>query len=168
MSAGLVLVALAVFAAGCFLVEKRRRRTHPVPSGHQAALVFPHEQEWELYHNALSLCSMKTRVCLSELGILYADRPIDLIETGAYENLRPALLRVNPAGTVPPCWLNRGALAERWRSMLAICSITIARLRGIHTSPMCGLMSGNTCFIQPASSLWRNAMFSSVNAPPLK
>ncbi|MEN8160903.1 MAG: glutathione S-transferase family protein, partial [Myxococcota bacterium] len=53
------------------------------------------------YHNALSLCSKKTRVCLDELGIPYKSHHIDLIETGAYENIRPKLLDVNPAGTVP-------------------------------------------------------------------
>lgn len=84
-----------------FLVEHRRRRRGPVPPGFQADRTFPHEDEWELYHNALSLCSMKTRLCLAELGIDYRSHPIDLIETGAYENLRPKLLRVNPAGTVP-------------------------------------------------------------------
>jgi len=84
-----------------FVVEKRRRRTHPVPPGHQADIDLPHEHEFELYHNALSLCSMKTRVCLAELRIPYASRHIDLIETGRYENIRPKLLTVNPGGTVP-------------------------------------------------------------------
>lgn len=44
---------------------------------------------------------MKARVCLAELRIPYASHPIDLIETGAYENIRPAFLGVNPGGTVP-------------------------------------------------------------------
>jgi len=44
---------------------------------------------------------MKTRVCLAELDIAYESHPIDLIETGAYENIRPAYLEVNPGGTVP-------------------------------------------------------------------
>ena len=61
----------------------------------------PYEQEFELYHNAFSLCSMKSRLCLSELGIPYRSHPVDLIETGAYENIRAGFLRVNPAGTVP-------------------------------------------------------------------
>ena len=92
---------LAVLLVGGWFVENRRRKTHPVPPGHQSGIVIPHEQEFELYHNALSLCSMKTRVCLSELRIPYASHPIDLIETGCYENIRPRLLNVNPAGTVP-------------------------------------------------------------------
>ena len=96
-----VFGGLLVLAIGWFLVEKRRRRTHPVPPSHQPDLVFPHEAEWELYHNVLSLCSMKTRVCLAELQIPYEGHHIDLIETGAYETLRPELLRVNPGGTVP-------------------------------------------------------------------
>lgn len=99
--AGYVIAGLAIGAIGWFLFEKRRRRTHPVPPGFQADLEFPHEAEWELYHNALSLCSMKTRVCLAELRIPYVGHHVDLIETGAYETLRPRLLRVNPGGTVP-------------------------------------------------------------------
>ncbi|MEM9173714.1 MAG: glutathione S-transferase family protein [Myxococcota bacterium] len=98
---GFVLIGLILVGIGAFLVEKRRRKTHTVPPGHQPDLVFPHEAEWELYHNALSLCSMKTRVCLAELGIPYRGHHIDLIETGAYETLRPKLLGVNPGGTVP-------------------------------------------------------------------
>jgi len=61
----------------------------------------PYEQEFELYRNALSLCSMKTRVCMAELGVPYKSHAIDLIETGAYENIRSAFLAVNPGGTVP-------------------------------------------------------------------
>jgi glutathione S-transferase len=38
---------------------------------------------------------------MAELAIPYRSHPIDLIETGAYENIRPKLLRVNPGGTVP-------------------------------------------------------------------
>jgi len=84
-----------------WLWEKSRRVTHPVPEGHRPDIALPHDHEFELYHNALSLCSMKVRFCLSELGIAYASHPIDLIETGAYENIRPAFLSVNPGGTVP-------------------------------------------------------------------
>ncbi len=74
---------------------------HSVAPGYHGELEFPHDEPFELYHNALSLCSMKTRVCLAELGIAYKSHHIDLIETGAYENIRPKLLDVNPGGTVP-------------------------------------------------------------------
>jgi glutathione S-transferase len=40
-------------------------------------------------------------VCLDELGIGYRSHPIDLIETGAYENIRAPFLAVNPAGVLP-------------------------------------------------------------------
>lgn len=100
MLATLLVLAL-VAAVGWWVWERSRRRTHPVPEGHQPDVQLPYEQEFELYHNALSLCSMKTRVCLAELGIPYRSHPIDLIETGAYENIRPAFLAVNPGGTVP-------------------------------------------------------------------
>ena len=73
-----------------------------VPSGGlHPEITLPHEQEWELYHNSFSLCSKKVRVCLAELGLPYRSHPIHLIETGAYENVSRAYLRVNPAGTVP-------------------------------------------------------------------
>jgi glutathione S-transferase len=92
-------------AAGGFLGwwawEKSHRKTHPVPPGLRGDVTLPHTAEFELYHNALSLCSMKTRVCLAELGIPYTSHPIDLIETGGYQTLSRAFLAVNPAGTVP-------------------------------------------------------------------
>jgi glutathione S-transferase len=81
--------------------ENHRRRRHPVTPGFQADITLPFQAPFELYHNALSLCSMKTRVCLAELGISYRSHHIDLVETGGYENIRPKLLDVNPAGTVP-------------------------------------------------------------------
>ena len=61
----------------------------------------PFSEEWELYHNDFSLCSKKTRVCLDELGIRYKSVHIDLIETGAYENISAHFLKLNPAGLVP-------------------------------------------------------------------
>jgi len=98
---GALLIGAIVAAVAWWAWERSRRRTHPVPAGFQADVEVPFEQEFELYHNALSLCSMKSRVCLAELGIDYAGHHVDLIETGAYENIRPAFLAVNPGGTVP-------------------------------------------------------------------
>ncbi|MBW2415683.1 MAG: glutathione S-transferase N-terminal domain-containing protein, partial [Deltaproteobacteria bacterium] len=98
---GLMLALVLLAAVAAWAWENARRRSHSVPGGLQADIELPHEQEFELYHNALSLCSMKARVCLAELGIPYASQPVDLIETGAYENIRARFLRVNPAGTVP-------------------------------------------------------------------
>jgi glutathione S-transferase len=95
---------VALFAATFFVVwtrERRQRRTHPVAAGLRPEISLPFEEEFELYHNALSLCSMKIRVCLAELDIPYRSHPIDLIETGAYETLSRHFLSVNPAATVP-------------------------------------------------------------------
>lgn len=64
-------------------------------------ITLAHEQEWELYHNSFSLCSKKLRVCLEELGLSYASHHVDLIETGAYENVGREFLAINPAGLVP-------------------------------------------------------------------
>jgi glutathione S-transferase len=96
-----VVAALVGLGAVLYARERSRRPTHAVPAGYRAEIELPHRQEFELYHNALSLCSMKTRVCLAELRVPYASHPIDLIETGSYENLSPAFLAVNPGGTVP-------------------------------------------------------------------
>ncbi len=98
---GLAPLLLVASLAGWWGWEKSKRTTHPVEEGYRPELQFPFEAEFELYHNALSLCSMKTRLCLAELGIAYKSHHIDLIETGRYENIRPELLGVNPAGTVP-------------------------------------------------------------------
>jgi hypothetical protein len=49
--------ALFVALVGFILwwaLENRRRRTHPVPAGFQADIEFPHDEPFELYHNALS------------------------------------------------------------------------------------------------------------------
>lgn len=92
---------IAAALVGAWAFENSRRKTHPVPEGYQPDIDLPYTDEFELYHNALSLCSMKSRVCLSELAIPYKSHHIDLIETGAYENIRDKLLSVNPGGTVP-------------------------------------------------------------------
>ena len=96
----LVLAVLAI-ALAWFVIEKQKRRTHPMPGGIDSSRPLPHTAEWELYHNSLSLCSKKTRVCLAELGIDYVGHHVDLIETGAYENLSRDFLAVNPAALVP-------------------------------------------------------------------
>jgi glutathione S-transferase len=101
VSAALAIAAALAAAIGWWAWESSRRRTHPVPAGHRPEISLPWREEFELYHNALSLCSMKTRVCLAELGIPYRSHPVDLIETGCYENIRRRFLAVNPGGTVP-------------------------------------------------------------------
>ena len=101
MTIAVSVLLLLILGALAWWWESSRRRRHPVPAGYRPEIEFPYSQEFELYHNAFSLCSMKTRLCLAELGVRYASHPIDLIETGSYENIRPAFLAVNPAGTVP-------------------------------------------------------------------
>lgn len=101
MALFLTWLVLAAVAFVFWYRENARRRRHAVPPGHRPEITLPHTQPFELYHNAFSLCSMKSRLCLAELGIPYASHPIELVETGAYENIRAPFLRVNPAGTVP-------------------------------------------------------------------
>ena len=100
MVSTLIVVALVVGLVW-YLAELRQRKTGSVPGGLAEHLNLPYEREFELYHNALSLCSKKVRVCLAELGIDYCSHHVDLIETGSYENLSRSFLHVNPAATVP-------------------------------------------------------------------
>lgn len=96
-----LLVLTLVAAVAWWAYERSHRRTRAVDGGYQPEVVLPHEEEFELYHNALSLCSKKARLCMAELGLPYRSHPIDLIETGSYENLSRRFLAVNPAATVP-------------------------------------------------------------------
>jgi glutathione S-transferase len=73
----------------------------PPAGGLHSEITLAHAQEWEVYHNSFSLCSKKVRVCMAELGLPYRGHHVHLIETGAYESVSRAYLRVNPAGTVP-------------------------------------------------------------------
>ena len=100
---GWMSLALGVPAAGYgwYRWERAHRRTASMSGGLHPEIDLPWEAEFELYHNALSLCSKKVRVCLAELAVAYRSHPIDLIETGAYENIGRAFLAVNPAGIVP-------------------------------------------------------------------
>lgn len=98
---GWLVLVLAGVAGGWWLWERSHRRTYAVTEGHHPEIDLPHEQEFELYHNALSLCSMKSRVCMAELDVPYKSHHIDLIETGSYENISRHFLAVNPGGTVP-------------------------------------------------------------------
>ena len=96
-----ILAALVVATLGWFLWEKGRRKTRSMPAGLQQQIQLPHTQQWALYHNAFSLCSKKIRVCLAEYDVPYENNPIDLIETGRYQNISRTFLQVNPAATVP-------------------------------------------------------------------
>lgn len=98
---GLIGGGLLAAAGGWYAWERSQRRTRPMRGGLHEDIELPHEQPWELYHNSFSLCSKKTRVCLAELGIDHRSHHIDLIETGAYENISRRFLKVNPAALVP-------------------------------------------------------------------
>ncbi len=102
MSTGLLitLVILAIFVVW-YGVEKSRRKSHPMAGGIHTDITLPYEDEFELYSNSFSHCSRKARLAMAELGITYTHRPIDLVETGQYETISPAYLKVNPAGILP-------------------------------------------------------------------
>lgn len=102
MSLSVSILALAcVGVLGWFLFERSRRRTQAVEGGVHREISLPHEAPFELYGNAFSHCSRKTRLVMVELGIPFVHKPIDLIETGSYQTLSPAYLKVNPSGLIP-------------------------------------------------------------------
>ena len=92
---------LLVGLVSWFLWEKSNRKTRDMPAGIHEDISLPFTQEYELYHNNLSLCSKKVRACMAELDIDYKSHPIELIETGSYENIGRDYLAVNPGGLVP-------------------------------------------------------------------
>jgi len=94
------VLLLAVFAAW-YLYERGQRPTGRVTGGYHPEITLPHEEEFELYHNALSHCARKVRLVMAERGIPNKPHPIDLIECGSYENISRSYLRVNPSGLVP-------------------------------------------------------------------
>jgi ganglioside-induced differentiation-associated protein 1 len=96
-----MLVVAAVAVGGWYLRECSYRRTRPMSGGLHPEIALPHDAEFELYHNAFSLCSKKIRMCLAELELPYRGHHIDLIETGRYETLSREFLAVNPAALVP-------------------------------------------------------------------
>lgn len=96
-----IVLAIVATVVAWYLYEKRRRRTHPVTGGLHPDISLPHAAPFELYGNAFSHCSRKTRLVMAELGLAFVHKPIDLIETGSYETLSPAYLRVNPSGLIP-------------------------------------------------------------------
>lgn len=84
-----------------FLAEKSKRRTHPVTGGAHPEISLPHACEFELYAHSLSHCSRKVQLVMAELGLPYRFHPVHLIETGSYQTLSPAYLKINPSGLVP-------------------------------------------------------------------
>ncbi len=56
-------------------------------------------ETFTLYHNPLSVCSMKVRLALEEKGLAWADHKIDIVET--QEQLEPWYIKLNPNGVVP-------------------------------------------------------------------
>ena len=107
-----ILLMLLLLGVAWFLWEKSRRKTYSVAAGLQTNIRLPYHQVWTLYHNPFSLCSKKIRVCLAEYNVPYKSVPIDLIETGRYQNISQAFLKVNPGATVPVLLHNGSPIYE--------------------------------------------------------
>jgi len=52
----------------------------------------------ELYHNIISTCSQKVRLCLAEKGLTYVDRHLEFRDG---DHLSPEYLKLNPNGVLP-------------------------------------------------------------------
>ena len=91
-----ILLLILVGLLGWYAYERKQRPTHAVEPGLHEEIEIPHDQEWEVYHNQISLCSKKLRVCMDELDLPYESHHVDLIETRSYENLSRDFLKINP------------------------------------------------------------------------
>lgn len=69
--------------------------------GYYPGITIPYDEPVELYHNALSSCSQKVRICLAEKEVPFRSHHIHLIETGGYETCSPAYKKINPGACVP-------------------------------------------------------------------
>lgn len=98
---GYMVIGLIGLGLIWFVVEKRRRRTHPVQGGIDHSISLPHTVPLELYSNSFSHCSRKCRLVLAELGLDAKHHSIDLIETGWYQTISREYLKINPSGLVP-------------------------------------------------------------------
>ncbi len=98
---GLVVIALAGLALIWFVREKSLRASHPVKGGRHEGIVLPHDAPLELYANPFSHCSRKVTLAMAEYGLAFRYRQIELIETGWYQTISPAFLKINPAGLLP-------------------------------------------------------------------
>ncbi|WOR15240.1 glutathione S-transferase family protein [Hyphomonas sp. FCG-A18] len=96
-----ILIGLIGLGLVWFIIEKRRRRTHSVQGGIDRSISLSHCEPIELYSNSFSHCSRKCRLVLAELGLTAKHHSIDLIETGWYQTISPAYLKINPSGLVP-------------------------------------------------------------------
>lgn len=97
----ILLLGFVLVLAVWWLRERAARETRAMPGGLHEDRNVPFTEEYELYDNDFSLCSKKARMCLEELGLPYKRHRIDLIETGAYQNIGREFLAVNPAAIVP-------------------------------------------------------------------
>ncbi len=98
---GWIAAACCVAIVAWYMRERSRRRTHAMMGGIHLDRTVPYTAEFELYHNAFSLCSKKVRMCMAELGLPYVSHHVDLVETGSYENIGRRYLAVSPAALVP-------------------------------------------------------------------
>ena len=96
-----ILLLILVGLLGWYAYERKQRPTHAVEPGLHEEIEIPHDQEWEVYHNQISLCSKKLRICMDELDLPHESHHVDLIETRSYENLSRDFLKINPGFTVP-------------------------------------------------------------------
>ncbi len=100
-------MATLILSVGLFVllvwltVERRRRRTQPVIGGAQTDQHIDNAHPLTLYANPFSHCSRKVALAAAEYQLNFVYQPIDLIETGSYETISAAYLKINPSGLLP-------------------------------------------------------------------
>ncbi|XP_057309500.1 uncharacterized protein LOC130647600 [Hydractinia symbiolongicarpus] len=97
----LVLTFSCMYIVRYFLLFLLKSPHQKVRAGYQEDLIFPFEQEFELYYANVSTNSMKVRMCLEEAGLAYKSHVVKLPKSGSFETKTSSFLQINPAGTVP-------------------------------------------------------------------
>jgi len=100
---GVVLPLTFLLVTRAYL-RSRAPRFKKMSGGLHKEITLPRKsknEDIELYHNCVSTCSMKVRLCLAEKQIPYVSNHVHLIETGWYETCSPAYGRINPSKVVP-------------------------------------------------------------------
>jgi Glutathione S-transferase, N-terminal domain len=81
---------LAALVAGLFSLASARRICKTADTPLQGVIM-----ALTLYHNDMSVCAQKVRLCLAEKQLAYEDRHLNL---GAGDQKRPEYLAFNPNG----------------------------------------------------------------------
>ncbi|ETO09476.1 glutathione S-transferase family protein [Reticulomyxa filosa] len=101
---GVVILPATLLILTRALLRSRAPAYNKLRGGLHEEITLPRKlksMDIELYHNCISTCSVKVRLCLAEKRIPYVSNHIHLIETGWYESCSPEFSLINPGKVVP-------------------------------------------------------------------